>query len=153
LNLHFLTIDGIPLAPSSSLLDVETGESCSDQRFTDGVLRCVPPRTWTSSNVLFADATCSERPIITHGEVHDDACVDTSQPKGVLLTVTENNCSRIARAGWLEPFTGDTYYQRTADACEPHATADFTDTLVLLQMGEAVDPDEVFGRVEVVLAR
>lgn len=153
LNVHFLTIDGVPLAPSSVLVDVETGEECSDQRFTDGVLRCVPRQTWTSSNVLFADATCSERPIISQGEVHDDACADVSQPRGILLTVTENNCSRVARAGWLEPFTGDTYYQRTRDACVPHAAADFADTLVLLQMGEEVDPDDVFGRVEVVEAR
>jgi hypothetical protein len=155
LNFGFFAIDGVPLVPSGSLVDAETGEGCRDELFTDGVVRCVPPRTWTSSNVLFADATCSEQPIITHTALPASACVEQLPPKGVLLLqAADGACSRAARAGWLEPFTGDTFYQRTADACEPRAVADYPAAdHVLLQMGEEVDPDDVFGRVEVVRVR
>jgi hypothetical protein len=153
LNLSFFTVDGVPLLPSGSLVDVETGEGCRDELFTDGVVRCVPPKTWVGSNVLFADATCSEQPIITHTALAASACVEKLPPKGVLLQEANGACTHAARAGWLEPFTGDTYYQRTTDACEPRAAADFPGDYVLLQMGEEVDPDEVFGRVEVVRVR
>lgn len=150
LNVSFFTVDGAPLVPSGSLVDAETGETCRDERFTDGVVRCVPPTTWAHSNVLFADATCSERPIIPHTSFAASTCAEQLPPKGVLLQASDGACTRVARAGWVEPFTGDTFYQRTADACEPRAAADYPADYVLLQMGEEVDPDDVFGRVEVV---
>jgi hypothetical protein len=131
-------------------LEASSGESCKPLEFADGALRCVPGSfTRLGAINYYADPLCTSTPLV---RISDDPCPDSAPIAGI-LTYEEGVECRASRIIEVRALGGRTTaavvysYNATSQICAPLETSTIT-TAGFYPVGDILDPDDVFPRVE-----
>jgi hypothetical protein len=148
----FLAHDGVPYMPDGTYVDTETGEPCRARLFGDGIYRCVSS-AWPGAGgaaSLWSNSECSGAPLL---KVVSSPllCADGHElpVRGATVFESLTDCvSVISEVSLVTPFEGDTVFQLSntgvCSALEmPPPDSEF------FELTEALDPDEVFARIDV----
>lgn len=140
---EYYTAESVNLKRTGGIYDAELETTCSAQPLANGKLVCLPNGTNSVSEGIFADADCT-RPAVSW---HVTGSCPGQTSLNYVVEMEHKPCESTLTALYAVGDQVDAVYSSFEDQC---TVIDFGDGTVWYEVGDELDPEEVFATLDVV---